>query len=176
MSLKENRFLRWQGWKWIFPLPLWGGVLLFLSCCAGLIWVFLKGLETWWPAYALYAVSAYSLTALCVRIPGGIRATQGWIRNHPGVEQVVRDKALRFKTKLYAGQILNFAYGIFKIASGVIVGSAWIGADGIYNFAQAMIQLFQILRYRKPGSLLNQWRSYRICGWLVLLMHLTILF
>lgn len=175
MKENWNRFLRWQGWKRIFPLPLWGGILLFLSCCAGLVWVFLKGLESWWPAYVLYAVSAYSLVALCVRIPGRIRATQSWIRNHPGVEQVVTNKELRFKAKLYGGQILNFSYGIFKIVSGVVVGSAWIGADGIYNFAQAMIQLFQILRYRKPGTIGNQWRSYRLCGWLVLLMHLTLI-
>ena len=175
MKESWNRFLRWRGWKLIFPLPLWGGICLFLFCCVGLIWVFLNGLETWWPVYVLYAASAYSLTALCIRIPGGIRGTQNWIQNHPGVESVIRNKELRFRVKLYTGQILNFSYGIFKIASGVIVGSAWIGADGIYNFTQAMIQLFQILRHRKPGTMANQWRSYRVCGWLVLLMHLTLI-
>ena len=55
----------------------------------------------------------------------------------------------------------------------MIVGSAWSGADGIYNFAQAMIQLFQILRRKTPGTLVNQWKSYRLCGALILLMHLT---
>ena len=40
--------------------------------------------------------------------------------------------------------------------SGVIVGSAWIGADGIYNFVQALIQLFQILRRKKPGTITAQ--------------------
>ena len=55
----------------------------------------------------------------------------------------------------------------------MIVGSAWIGADGIYNFAQALIQLFQILRRRKPGTIVKQWKSYRFCGILIFMMHLT---
>jgi divalent metal cation (Fe/Co/Zn/Cd) transporter len=75
----------------------------------------------------------------------------------------------------YFEQFINFAYGIFKIASGVIVGSAWIGADGIYNFVQALIQLFQILRRKKPGTIEKQWRSYRLCGVLILMMHLTLI-
>jgi len=82
---------------------------------------------------------------------------------------------LHFKLRLYFEQFLNFAYGIFKIVSGVIVGSAWIGADGIYNFVQALIQLFQILRRKKPGTMEQQWRSYRLCGFLILLMHLTLI-
>ena len=76
---------------------------------------------------------------------------------------------------MYLEQFINFAYGIFKIVSGVIVGSAWIGADGIYNFVQALIQLFQILRRKNPGTIEKQWKSYRLCGVLILLMHLTLI-
>lgn len=170
-----DRFLRWRGWKRIFPLPVWAECLLFTLCCGGLIWVFAGGLEMWWPAYFLYALSAYSLTALCVKLPAAVRRGQNWIENHPKVEILLKNKELRFKLGLYIEQFLNFAYGIFKIISGVIVGSAWIGADGIYNFVQALIQLFQILRRKKPGTIRQQWNSYRICGVLVLLMHLTLI-
>ena len=68
-----NQFCGWKGWKRIFPLGLFGEVLLFVGCCAGLLWVFGRGLELWWPAYVLYAVSAYSLTALCIRLPGAVK-------------------------------------------------------------------------------------------------------
>ena len=44
-----NRFLHWRGWKRIFPLPFSAALLLFLLCCAGLVWVFVNGLELWWP-------------------------------------------------------------------------------------------------------------------------------
>lgn len=170
-----NRFLRWNGWKKIFPLPVWAVIMLFIACCAGLVWVFANGLDMWWPAYILYGASAYSLTALCIKLPGVVRREQRWLKNHPRVEGLLKNKELHFKLELYIEQFINFAYGIFKIVSGVIVGSAWIGADGIYNLVQALIQLFQILRRKKQGSLQQQWKSYRFCGVLILLMHLTLI-
>ena len=171
----RNGFLHRSGWKKLFPFPVWADVLLMMAFGAGLIWVFVNGLEQWWPAYILYGLSAYSLTALCIKLPGAIRMEKVWLKNHPRVEELLKNKELRFKLELYIEQFINFAYGIFKIISGVLVGSAWIGADGIYNFAQALIQLFQILRRKKPGSIQRQWKSYRFCGVLILLMHLTLI-
>ena len=170
-----NRFLHWSGWKKIFPFPVWADVLMLTVFGAGLIWVFINRLEMWWPSYILYVQSAYSLTALCVKLPGAVRMEKDWRRNHPKVDGLLKNKELHFKLELYLEQFLNFAYGIFKIVSGVIVGSAWIGADGIYNFVQALIQLFQILRRKNPGTLEKQWKSYRLCGVLILLMHLTLI-
>ena len=169
-----NRFMKWRGWKIIFPLPVWAAVILFPVCCAGLIWIFINGLEMWWPAYILYGLSGYSLADLCIKLPAAVRMGKAWLKEHPKVEGLLKNKDLHFKLELYVEQIINFAYGIFKIVSGVIVGSAWIGADGIYNFAQALIQLFQILRRKNLGTIVQQWKSYRLCGFLILLMHLTL--
>ena len=170
-----NRFLRWRGWKQIFPLPVWADFMLFILCCAGLIWVFATGREQWLPAYFLYALSAYLLTALCIQLPAAVRREKRWRENHPKVDGLLKNKELHFKLELYLEQFINFAYGVFKILSGVVVGSAWIGADGIYNFAQALIQLFQILRRKKAGTIVKQWKSYRFCGILILLLHLTLI-
>ena len=170
-----NRFLRWSGWKKIFPFPAWADALMLMGYGAGLVWVFLNGLEMWWPSYILYVFSAYSLTALCVKLPQAVRREKSWLENHPKVDSLLKNKELHFKLGLYIEQLVNFAYGIFKIVSGVIVGSAWIGADGIYNFVQALIQLFQILRRKKSGTIRRQWQSYRFCGVLILLMHLTLI-
>ena len=170
-----SRFLHWRGWKKIFPFPAWADMLMFVAFGAGLVWVFMNGLEMWRPSYILYGLSAYSLTALCVKLPGAVRMEKDWLQNHPSVDGFLKNKELHFKLELYFEQFLNFAYGIFKIVSGVIVGSAWIGADGIYNFVQALIQLFQILRRKNPGTIEKQWKSYRLCGVLILLMHLTLI-
>ena len=166
--------VRWSGWKRIFCLPFWVVALLFLGCGGALIWVFLRGLEQWAPAYFLYALSAYALTALCAKLPAGLRAGKAWLRAHPRLQAFLNNEEQKFALELYFEQFINFAYGTFKIASGVVMGSAWVGADGIYNLVQALIQLFQILRRKKGGSLTDQWRSYRLCGVLVLLMHLTL--
>ena len=174
MKGRLNSFFR-SGWKKLFPLPVWAELLLFLSCCAGLIWVFLKGLAQWWPVYILYVLSAYSLTALCLKIPQVVRMEKNWLQNHPKIAEALKNRELHFSLGLYAEQYINFAYGIFKIISGIVIGSAWIGADGIYNFVQALIQLYQILRRKKPGTIRQQWKSYRFCGVLILLLHLTLI-
>ena len=171
---KKLRIPRWSGWRKLFPLPVWAEAFLFLACGAALVWVFWKRLEQWWPAYMLYVLSAYLLTALCLKLPGALRMGKRWLQSHPKVEGFLRNQELKFALELYFEQFINFAYGIYKIAAGVIIGSAWIGADGIYNMVQALIQLFQILGRKKPGSLERQWKSYRFCGILILLMHLTL--
>lgn len=169
-----DRFVNWKGWKKVFPLPAWLVMILFAACGAGLIWIFVEGLDQWWLAYVLYILSAYLLTALCIQLPKAIRMEKNWMTNHPKVAGVLKNKELKFTLGLYWNQIVNFGYGIFKIISGVVIGSAWIGSDGIYNFVQALIQLFQILRRKNAGTMEKQWKSYRSCGWLLLAMHLTL--
>lgn len=170
-----SRIVHWRGWKRLFPLPTWASFMLFLACAAGLVWVFWNRLEQSLPAYILYPLSAYFLAALCIQIPAAVRAGRGWVNSHPRLESILKNKELRFSVKLYINQFIDFAYGFYKIAAGIVFGSAWIGADGIYNMAQALIQLFQILRRKKAGTIQQQWRSYRACGWLVLLMHLSLI-
>ena len=169
-----NGMVCWSGWKVLFGLPFSLTLLLGIACAAGLVWVFAKGMETQLAAYFLYPLSAYCLTALCVKLPAGIRGAKDWLSRHPKLTALLKDEELHFKLGLYFEQLLNFAYGIFKIVSGVILGSAWIGCDGIYNMAQALIQLFQILRRKYAKTLVQQWKSYRFCGVLILLMHLTL--
>ena len=165
----------WGGWNKLFFLPFSLSFFLFAACAAALLWVFLKHMEQQPVAYGLYALSAYLLVALCMRFPSGIKNAKGWMERHPKIGQILRNKETVFTIKLYAEQFINFAYGVFKIVAGVVIGSAWIGCDGIYNMAQALIQLFQILRRKKAGDQKQQWRSYRFCGVLILLMHFTLI-
>ena len=166
--------IHWTGWRILFGLPVPLVLLLNIVCAAELIWVFTKGMEAQPAAYLLYPLSAYSLTALCAKLPAAVRGAKGWLVRHPKLTSFLENEELHFKLGLYFEQFINFAYGIFKIASGVILGSAWIGCDGIYNMAQALIQLFQILRRKYAKTLAQQWKSYRFCGALILLMHLTL--
>ena len=167
--------IRWVGWKKLCFLPLMLALPLFAVCGVCMIWVFWKHMDQHPLAYGLYALSAYLLMTVCIRLPSGIKNVKEWLARHPKIAEILKNKEFRFTLKLCVDQFINFAYGIFKIVAGVIIGSAWIGCDGIYNMTQAMIQLFQILRRKKAGGLVQQWKSYRFCGWLVLLMHLTLI-
>jgi hypothetical protein len=168
-------FLRWKGWKVLFGLPLLLLSVLSIGCAVGLIWVFAGGLENSLPGYCLYPLSAYCLAALCVRLPDAVCSGKAWLSRHPKIVGFFRNSEGRFTRKLYREQLINFAYGSFKIGAGILYGSAWIGCDGIYNFVQAMIQLFQILRRKHAKTPVQQWKSYRFCGVLILLLHLTLI-
>ena len=166
--------ISWPYWKKLFGVPIPLLLIMSAGCGAGLVWVFARGMETELPAYFLYPVSAYCLAALCVKLPAALRGAYTWLLQHPRLMAILKNKDLHFRLELYFQQFINFAYGIFKICPGVVLGSAWIGCDGIYNMTQALIQLFQILRRKNAGTMLQQWRSYRFCGVLILLMHLSL--
>lgn len=171
-------FLRWKGWSAIAGWKLWRPhPLLLLGLTAlsglGLFWVFSGHREQHPVSYFVYVLSAYTLTALVLTVPKLVRRSRVFIQAHPRLAAALKDKELRFRLELYREQFINFGYGIFKIVSGVVVGSAWIGADGIYNTVQGVIQLFQILQRRRNLDPEKQWKSYRVCGWLILLLHLT---
>lgn len=176
-------WLKWKGWK---AIGAWNGwrrlfilhpvFILFLTLLsgAGLFWAFTSGMENHWVSYLIYVLSAYTLAAASASLPKFVKHIRTAAHSNPYVQRYLSDKELRFQISLYSEQIINTFYGIFKTVSGIIHGSAWIGADGLYNLAQSLIQLIQILRRRKAQPLMQQWKSYRLCGWLILGMHLTI--
>ena len=165
----------WSGWRVLFGLPPLLLAALSIGCAAGLIWVFARGLENRLPGYCLYPLSAYCLMALCLRLPSALRGLRTLLAGDSRAAAFLKNSELQFKLGLYVQQLVNFAYGSVKIVSGVLLGSAWIGCDGIYNMAQALIQLFQILRRKQAKTPAQQWRAYRLCGVLILLMHLTLI-
>lgn len=169
-----NKIGSWTGWKRLFVIHPSLVLLCVAAAGAGLAWVFFTGRGEHYSAVPVYILAAYALTVLCAGIPGIVRGVKRLLENNTLARRFVTEPELRFTVSLYFEQILNAVYGVFKTASGIILGSAWIGADGLYNLAQAAIQLVQILRRRKQLSLVQQWKSYRFCGYLILGMHLTI--
>ncbi len=164
-------------WKRILSSPIWQPhpaftIFLTVFSAAGLIWVFTNGYDRHFLAYLLYPLSAYALVIFIVllvkKLPEMKRRADSLTAKMPNAGE-----GSVFGIGLYAEQFINFFYGIFKIGSGILVGSAWIGADGIYNFIQALIQLYQILQHKKADDLVKQWKSYIQCGYMVFVLHLT---
>lgn len=169
-----HKLAAWKGWnKLLYPHPMIV-VLLTAVSAAGLAWAFLTGHENHVLAYLLYPISAYALVtllAMCVRlVPWVKRKTE----SDPVLQKLKEsEKDGAFGVGMYVEQFINFVYGTFKIGSGIAQSSAWIGADGIYNLAQGLIQLYQILRHKQVKTLRQQWKSYRQCGFMMIVLHLT---
>ncbi len=176
-------WLKWSGWKKIGSWNGWGKLLyphpaltvfLALLSAAGLTWVFWNGYDTHFAAYPIYCLSFYALVVFSLLLVKQLPNMKKRIDTDPLAQKILEaENKGAFGIGMYAEQFINFFYGIFKIGSGILVGSAWIGADGIYNFVQALIQLYQILRHKQAKSLEKQWKSYRQCGYMVIVLHLT---
>lgn len=158
--------------KLLFP-PFSAALVIFGLCCGALVWVFFHNFQGHPLSGGLYALSAWSLLALCLRLPGGIGKIRSWTRRHPRLFAPVQNPELRFRLKLYGSQLVNVAYGTGKLAVGLSGNARWLICDGIYNLAQAAIQLFLIWKRRQARKLSAQWRAYRLCGALVALLHLS---
>ncbi len=176
-------WLSWQGWQKIGSWRGWGKLLyphpvltvfLTLVSAAGLIWVFWNGYDTHLPAYPIYCLSFYALIVFVLLLAKQLPKLKKRIDADPLAQKILdAEKQGAFGISMYVEQFINFFYGCFKIGSGILTGSAWVGADGLYNFVQALIQLYQILRHKQAKSLEQQWKSYRQCGYMVIVLHLT---
>lgn len=162
-------FARWKGWN---PHPVLT-LLLTAAAAAGLVWVFANGLEESFVAYPIYCIAAYALTVLCVGIPKTVKWVRERVLEHKLVKPLLEDKSRLFLLDLFREEIVNLGYGIFKTVSGLMIGVAWVWADGLYNLVQGVIQLGQLTLHRKHLPIEAQWKSYRVCGWMILVVHLT---
>ena len=166
-------WLKWSGWKnLLYPHPVLV-IVLTLIAGVGLPWVFLTGRENSMIAYPLYCVAFYALVTLTLLIVKLVPKARKKVEADPLIRKLTQDEEVSFSLGLYMEQFINFGYGIFKLISGVIHASAWIGADGLYNFVQSLIQLYQILRRKKVTTMKDQWKSYRQCGYMMIVLHLT---
>lgn len=164
--------------KWFFlPGPLAGSLGIGAGCALG--WVFWKGYEAKWFAYPIYVLSFYALTVVCCRaVPklvawAGLPMEQRRIR-FPLEEKKDLDKDLRNT------MLVNIAYGLFHMAAGYFLGSAWMGSNGAYYLVNAVI-MWVLVGYEKRISGIADryrrertgWRVYELCGWLLLVLNLT---
>ena len=162
----------WQGWKrMLFPHPAIVMVLTALSA-AGLAWVFLTGNENSIIAYPLYCVSFYALMVLVALFAQVLPKGKKMVTENRMLLKLTGGEKIKFSIGLYVEQFVNLCYGFFKLIVGVLHASTWLGADGLYNLLQGVMQLYQVLRRKKVTTLMEQWKSYRLCGWLTIVMHL----
>lgn len=171
-------FLHWEGWKAFARWKIWHPypvlALLLAAVSGGLvIWVFVSGMETSFVSYPIYCLAAYALTVLVIAVPKMVKWIRHTAHTNKLIKPLVEDENKRFLLDLFREQIINFLYGGFKVVSGFLIGSWWTWADGLYNFVQGVIQLLQLALHRKHLSMEKQWKSYRFCGYLIVVVHLT---
>lgn len=126
-------------------------------------------------AYVAYGFSAYALVIFCASfVPLG-RAAYAQAQRVPFVRRFLCDVPFRAKVTLHASLAVNLVYAGMNAVSGVRGRSVWFATLAVYYLFLAVMR-FSLVRYtRRAGAdLPGEYRRYRLCGILLVLMNLAL--
>lgn len=160
----------------LFPHPIVAG-LLFPVAVVLMLWSMLtRGVED--PlTIAFCALSFYGLVLVCLRIPDIIRWVQRFRRENKYYLLYSSDVQLRINLSLYFAVGFNAVYALFQLCLGLWHHSAWFYAMAGYYLLLGLMRLSLVRHTRQYAAGEDsraEWRKYRFCGWLLLVMNLAL--
>ncbi|MGN1015196.1 MAG: hypothetical protein ACI4PM_07565 [Butyricicoccus sp.] len=130
-------------------------------------------------AYISYIASAYSLIIVCaavIQMPKGrLRAV---LHKNPYMHRYLTDIPFKVHVSLYVSLGINLLFAVMNLFYGIRYRSAWYGTLGVYYSMLAGMR-FLLLRYANQNGigkdLVSEWKNYRLCGIILLLMNIALL-
>ncbi|MBQ4283689.1 MAG: hypothetical protein IJB96_07175 [Lachnospira sp.] len=165
--------------KKVFVLPIWIIIVSALISTAMLLGIFLNGLQDHPVAYAVYVISAYTLSvavvACVIHGPGAYNNLKKKVYDNPVGNRYMTDVSFKVTISLYVSLAINTIYSVFKFAVGLYYSSGWWGAIAIYYMVLSLMRFF-LLRYIRKGNrnLVEEFKCYRLCGAMMILLNLTL--
>lgn len=168
------------GKKLLSP-PGWLLLLLTVLSAAGLAAVFGKGWEQSPLAYAVYALSFYTLcvvTCYFVTVfPKRYVQIKEAVYGNPFGNRYVTDKVFRTKISLGLSLVINLLYVGVNLLSWHYSRSWWFVVLAVYYVIMALMR-FLLVRYVRRNqigtSILREWKRSRICAYILLLINLSL--
>ena len=128
-------------------------------------------------AYISYALSAYTLTVWCFKIPTLINFIKTFKNENRYARRWQDDTRLRVNVSLYGSFAWNALYGIFQLWLGFYHHTFWFYSLGAYYICLAIMRFFLLRHTRKyaPGEKMQaELVKYRACGIVFLVMNLAL--
>lgn len=173
---------RWKKilWKLLFPETIW--IFLLFNVSIGLVlYIFLGKKYVEVVSYVFYALSAYTLTVVCARMPGHFKKIKKRIYSNKYAKRYLTDKDLRIRVSLYGGLVVNVCFAVFKIVMGILFQSKWLFAMAGYNMILSVMRFVLVYKDQISKKVeteqerkLHGIHSYKVCGWLMLLLNMAI--
>lgn len=163
--------------KTLFPHP----ILLILTTTlsiVGLTYIFTQHAEEKFYAPIIYVLSFYALCTIIARIVPLTKRIKNGVFANKHTSRYFSEEELRARISLYVGTILNITFAVFKFITGICYNSDWFIEISIYYAVLSIIRFILIYKYRQnkkrsDNTLLHGWKSYRLCGYLLLLLNTT---
>ena len=172
--------LKKLGKKLLFP-PIWCMLLLTVISTAALVFVFVKDLEESPIAYAVYVVSFYTFSVLCVFfamvLPKRYRAIKQKVYDNPLGNRYMTDVQFKNHVSLYCSLGINLLYVGTNVFSACFYRSAWFAIFAAY-YAILAIMRFLLVRYIHKNKLgekrLMELRRSRLCAIILTTLNLVL--
>lgn len=156
-------------------------ILFTVISTVGLCYVFINELDESPIAYVMYVLSFYTLSVIVVAVPPVIKKCRDMVYSNTYAARYLTEIELRTRISLYSGILINLGYAVFKLFTGVYYHSLWFGAVSIYYMVLCFIRFSLVRNDRKSRKIkskenrrLIQWKSYHLCGWLLLALNAAI--
>lgn len=124
-----------------------------------------------------YVLAFYTLTVWCIRIPTIIRWLKSIRTDNKYIQTWLNDPILRIKVSLTGNVLWNGAYAVLQLGLGIYHSSSWFYSLAAYYLLLAIMRFF-LVRYsfchRLGEKMRPELAKYRACGWVLLLMNLTL--
>lgn len=166
--------------KLIFP-PVWLVLLLVLLCAILLPAVFLKGWDNTPLAYAVYAVSFYTVTVAAVFcgivLPRQYKSIRDQIDAHPLGHRYLTDAAFKTHVSLHLSLSVNLLYVGVNVLSWFMYRSMWfVVLAGYYVILSVMRFLLVRYLHRHPlgQDRLAELQRARLCASILLLLNFAL--
>lgn len=169
--------------KRIFVLPPLPTLLIAAVSFPAVIYVLASGKDGTAFACLAYTASGYALILVITgsfEIIRMIRRTADRnslirkVRNSSLYEKILKDRMFRAGISLYLGLAVNLLYIVLNFISGIRYRSVWFTTLSAYYLMLALMR-FLLLRYMNRNELgkhlREEFRRYRLCGILLLLMN-----
>ena len=173
--------------KRIFNPPLWLLLLLVPAAVVLLVYGLSEQFLDTALAYLSYFVSSYTLTAVVCSFPRLLRTAAKGFWEIPVIQKINRDKighlflndiTFRGTASIYQGFVINTVYAAFRGITAYLYRSVWFAAIAAYYLFLGAVRFALVVRVRRlkqckdfAGQLIFEFRGYRVCGFLMLLLN-----
>lgn len=169
-----------KNWKKLLFPKTWVIFLLFNIAAVLLAYSLFEPEAYAFIQYGSYAFSTYVLTVTVLHVPQTVKKVKKMLHRNKYVSMFMTDKYMRFVVSLAYGSGINIIFGTFKIVMGILYGSAWLTAVGIYYIMLSIIRTTLLVQNylsrkqeTKEQKYIYQLKSCRACGRMMFALDVT---
>ncbi len=123
--------------------------------------------------YCSYVLSAYTLTAICFRIPRIVKKARSIKDSNKYLSIYSKDPRTRINISLIGLSVYNAAYALFQLGLGISGSSLWYYSLAAYYFLLSLMRIAMFThtaKHRPSEMMFREQLIYRMCGIGLLLM------